>query len=129
MRNAARHPHQIPSMRLDPDAIELEVEHALLHQDEFVLCRMDVNRHELTGLAVGLEREGGVGDGFGEVELTEDVPGLAGIAGAGARDALFECDHAVSPSCTRMKDPAAAAMCLSRKRIPRRQLLIIIGFK
>jgi hypothetical protein len=69
MRDAARHAHEIAGLGLDPDAVELEVEPALLHQDEFVLGRMDVDRHELAGIAVGLERKGRIGHGLREIDL------------------------------------------------------------
>src|SRR5579862_18982 len=96
MRNAARHAHEVTGLGLHPDAIELEVEHAFLHQDELVLGRVDMHRHELPGLAVGLESEGGIGHGLGEVDLTQDVPGLALETLAVARDAFLECRHDVS---------------------------------
>ena len=58
MRNAARQANQIAGLGLHPDAVELEIEHALLHQDELILRRVNVHRHELAGLAVGLEGKG-----------------------------------------------------------------------
>ena len=58
MRNAARQANQIAGLGLHPDAVELEVEHAFLHQDELILGRMNVHRHELAGFAVGLEGKG-----------------------------------------------------------------------
>lgn len=80
MRNAARQPHQIAGKGADPLAIEFEIEHALLYQDELFLGGMDMHRHKLAGIAIGLESEGGLGDGLREVDLSEDVPGGAAIA-------------------------------------------------
>jgi hypothetical protein len=37
VRNAARQPHQIAGLGLHPDTVELEVERAILYQDEFLL--------------------------------------------------------------------------------------------
>ena len=64
-------------LALHPDAVELQVEHAFLHQDELVLRRMHVHGYELPGIAVGFEGEGGIGHRFREIDLTENVPGLA----------------------------------------------------
>ena len=93
MRNAARHPDEIAGLGLHPDAIELQVEDAFLHQDELLLGRVDVHGHELPGIAVGLEGEGGIGHGLGEVDLTQDIPGLAVKTLATGRDAFLKCRH------------------------------------
>src|SRR5436305_9765092 len=58
MRDAARQPDQITGAGLDPDAVQIEVQHAVLDQDELVLGRMDMNRDKLAGIAVGLKGEG-----------------------------------------------------------------------
>src|ERR1700712_3374042 len=54
---------------------------------------MDVHRHELARIAVGLEGKGAVGHRLGKIDLPEDIPGLAGIARAVLRDAFFERRH------------------------------------
>ena len=78
MRNTAWHAHEIAG--LGPDAIQLQVEFAVEHQDELVLCGMDMHGHVLTGIAVRLEREGRVAGRLREVALTEDVPGFTLVA-------------------------------------------------
>jgi hypothetical protein len=60
VRDAARQTHEVAHLRLDPNTVELEIENALLHQDELVLRWMNMNRHELPGLGVRLEGEGGI---------------------------------------------------------------------
>ena len=97
VRDTARQAHEVAGMGLDPFAVELEVERAFLHQDEFVLGRMDVHRHELAGIAVGLERKGRVRHRLGEVDLSENIPGLAGIPRSVLRNAFFESGHDSSP--------------------------------
>jgi hypothetical protein len=66
-----------------------------------------MNRDKLAGIAVGLEREGGVGYRFGEVDLSEDIPGLAGIARSVPRDAFFQRCHDIGPRSGSMTLPPA----------------------
>src|SRR6478752_8388165 len=98
MRNAARQANQIAGLGLHPDAVELEIQHPFLHQDELILCRMNMHWHELAGFAVGLEGKGGIGHGLGEVDLTENIPALATVTGTTGGDAFFECCHIVLSS-------------------------------
>ena len=58
VRNAAGKSNQISGQGLYPDAVELEVERAILNQDEFILGGMNVDRDKLAGIAIGLESEG-----------------------------------------------------------------------
>src|SRR6478736_1710340 len=46
MRNAARHAYEVSGLGLDPDAVELEVQRAFLHEDEFILRRMNMDRNK-----------------------------------------------------------------------------------
>jgi hypothetical protein len=93
VRNAAGQPDQVSDLGLHPDAVQLEVEHAVLHQDEFVLGRMNMDGDKLAGIAVGFESEGGIRHRLREVDLPENIPGLARIARSAARDAFFEGRH------------------------------------
>jgi hypothetical protein len=54
---------------------------------------VNVHRHELAGLAIGLECKGGIGHGLGEIDLAQNIPGLAAVAGAVGGDAFFERCH------------------------------------
>ena len=74
------HAHEVAGLGLHPDAVELEVEHAFLHQDELLLGRMDVHRHELAGIAVRLEGKACRTARLGKIALPEDVQ-LAPIIG------------------------------------------------
>src|SRR5262249_53255901 len=76
MRDAARHAYQIAGPGLRPFAVELEVEFTFLDEDEFVLGRMNMDRHELAGLTVGLEGEARCAHGFRKITLTQNVPAL-----------------------------------------------------
>src|SRR3984885_16083248 len=58
VRNAAGQAYQVAGLGLHPNAIELEIQPAVLDQDEFILGRMDMNRDKLAGVAVGLESKG-----------------------------------------------------------------------
>jgi hypothetical protein len=54
---------------------------------------MHMNRHELAGIAVGLESKGGVGNRLGEIDLPENIPGFAAVSLSVQRDAFFERRH------------------------------------
>jgi hypothetical protein len=54
----ARQAYEVAGPGPNPNAIELQVKHTLLHENELLLRWMDVNRHKLTGVAVGLKSEG-----------------------------------------------------------------------
>jgi hypothetical protein len=56
---------------------------------------MDMHRHELSGLAVGLEGERGIGHSLREIDLTENVPGLAAISHAVRGDTFLQGRHDV----------------------------------
>ena len=66
VRNAPRHANEVAGLGLHPYAVELEIEHAFLHEDELILRRMNVDGDELSGCAVGLEGESGFGQAFGK---------------------------------------------------------------
>ena len=87
VRDAHRHPHQIPRPRLQPVLPELEIEDAFQHVDELVLLRMHVQRHEGPGRIEGLEAEAGGALGLQEVAVPEHVPGHPVLAFARAADA------------------------------------------
>jgi hypothetical protein len=106
MRNAAGQPNQISGLGLHPDAIEFQVQHAVLNQDEFVLGGMDMNRNELAGVAVGLEREGRVRHRLGEIDLAKNIPSLAGISRPVPGDAFLERRHDVHPLAANATLPA-----------------------
>jgi hypothetical protein len=57
-----------------------------------------MNGDKLAGIAVGLESEGGVRQRLGEINLSKNIPGLAGISGSVPRDAFFESCHDTSSS-------------------------------
>src|SRR3954447_16246066 len=67
----------------------------ILDQNEFVLGGMNMNRHKLAGIAVGLERKGGLRHRLREINLSKNIPRLAGISRSVARDAFFESRHAI----------------------------------
>src|SRR5579863_9794752 len=77
MRDTAGHPNEISGLGLYPNAIEFEIQHTVLHQDELILRRMNVDRDKLAGVAVGLKGEGRLAYGLRKINLAEDVPGLA----------------------------------------------------
>jgi hypothetical protein len=54
---------------------------------------MNVDRDKLPRLAVGLKGEGRVGYRLRKINLTEDVPGLAGKSLSIPGNAFFECCH------------------------------------
>src|SRR6266581_5540756 len=97
VRNAAGQPNQIAGLGLHPNPIQFQVQHAILYQDEFVLGGMNMDGDKLAGIAVGLESEGGVRHCLGEINLTKNIPGLAGISRSVARDAFFEGCHDIRP--------------------------------
>src|SRR4029077_15658218 len=97
MRNTARHPNEIAGLGLHPNAIEFEVQHALLHQDELFLRRMNMDGDKLSGGAVGLKGEGRLAYGLRKIILTEYVPGLARKPFSIPGDTFFECCHMVLP--------------------------------
>src|SRR5579871_1994002 len=97
MRNAARHAYEIAGLRPGPRAVELEVEHALLHKNELILGRVDVNRHELARFAVCLESKGGVANRLGKIKLAQDVPALAAVTSAACGNSLLQCSHGSPP--------------------------------
>jgi hypothetical protein len=95
MWDATRKPHEIAGLGLHPDPVEFQIEHAFLHQDELVLRRMHVDRHELSGVAVGFEGESRIGHRLWEIDLAENVPGLAAISRAVWGDAFLQYRHDV----------------------------------
>src|SRR5882724_3204001 len=97
VRNAAGQPNQIAGLGLHPNPIQFQVQHAILDQDEFVLGGMNMDGDKLARIAVGLKSEGGVRHRLGEINLTKNIPGLAGISRSVARDAFFEGCHDTRP--------------------------------
>src|SRR5450755_4137916 len=97
MWNAPRQTHQIARFGLHPDTVQFQVQHAVLNQDEFVLGGMDMNRDKLTRIAVGLESEGRVRHRLWEINLSKNIPGLAGISRSVPCDAFFESCHDTPP--------------------------------
>src|SRR6476469_6114513 len=105
MRNAARQANQIAGLRLYPDAVDIAIKTPFLHEDELILVGVNLHRHELAGIAVGLEGKGGIGHGLGEVDLTENIPALATVTRTIGGDAFLECSHIVL-SCRSLVNPA-----------------------
>ena len=112
----ARQTDEVAGVRLHPDAVEFEVQHAFLHQDEFLLSGMNVNRHELSRLAVRLEGESRVGRRFRKIHLAENVQLFAAKAFAVARNAFFEFAHGSIPPLPRPEN-AGASPSLRRPKL------------
>src|SRR5882672_5365436 len=124
VRNAAGQPNQIACLGLQPNPIQFQVQHAILDQDEFVLGGMNMDGDKLAGIAVGLESEGGVRHCLGEINLTKNIPGLAGISRSVARDAFFEGCHDTRPPAGQL-DATCGAPSVKRAqpRCPDRELI------
>ena len=73
VRNAAGQTYQVAGLGLHPNAVQLQVQHAILDQDEFVLGRMNVNRDKLARVAVGLESKGRIRHRLWEINLSKRV--------------------------------------------------------
>src|SRR5258708_9327853 len=93
MRNASRQAYQVSGFGLHPNAIEFEIQYALLHKDKLLLCRMNVDRDKLSRVTVGLKGECRVGYCLRKINLTEDVPGLACKSLSIPGNAFFERCH------------------------------------
>src|SRR6202453_67458 len=71
--NSARQTNEVAGVRPQPNAVQLQVEGAFLHQDEFVLGGMNMDRHELSRLAVRLDRKSGGARRFRKIRWPETV--------------------------------------------------------
>src|SRR6516162_9676218 len=58
VRNPARHTYQITGLGDAPHPIKFQRQLPLLHENKLVLGRVNMDWDELTGIAVGFEREG-----------------------------------------------------------------------
>src|SRR5262245_61819256 len=91
--DAARHAYEIAGLGPSPYPVKFEVEHTFLHEDEFVLGRMNMYRYELSRIAVRFERKGRICHCLRKVQLTENVPALAAVSGAVSRNAFLQVAH------------------------------------
>ena len=99
--NPAWHAYQITGLGDAPHPIKVQRQLPFLHENKLALGRVNMDRDELSGIAVGFEREGAVADRFREIALAQDVPADSRKALSVPRKAPFQAPSSFSYRCQR----------------------------